>query len=319
MANERGKSIDNTHLSIDQANARGFLHRDYIAHCHRWSHVIKYLGLKQRYKTARVLDIGCGKDVPMGRTLYSSKMSPEWYVGIEYNKANTIIGQDILANKAKFNGDVMGSVNFPTDFSSVDGMFRIDGKTMYDQLTGDKGEKPEDAYWQSNKWPNIITSFEVLEHVEPGHAVDMLKAMHEILSISEGVAFISTPNWDPHVGAAGNHVNEMKYEALGAVIEAIGFKVEATYGTFASIRDYKDQLEADGHLPLFNKLREYYDTNILATIFAPLYPQHSRNALWKLSVPDKEEDQDKKFGNLEEVEGPWTSSDQWEDLRSALK
>jgi hypothetical protein len=33
MANARGKSIDNTHLSIDQAEERGFIHRDYIAHC----------------------------------------------------------------------------------------------------------------------------------------------------------------------------------------------------------------------------------------------------------------------------------------------
>ena len=35
MANARGKEIDNTHLSIDQAEARGFIHRDYIAHCLR--------------------------------------------------------------------------------------------------------------------------------------------------------------------------------------------------------------------------------------------------------------------------------------------
>jgi len=40
MANARGKEIDNTHLSIDQAEARGFLHRDYIAHCLRWSNGI---------------------------------------------------------------------------------------------------------------------------------------------------------------------------------------------------------------------------------------------------------------------------------------
>ena len=39
MANARGKEIDNTHLSIDQAEARGFIHRDYIAHCLRWTHV----------------------------------------------------------------------------------------------------------------------------------------------------------------------------------------------------------------------------------------------------------------------------------------
>ena len=40
MANARGKEIDNTHLSIDQAEARGFIHRDYIAHCLRHLSVI---------------------------------------------------------------------------------------------------------------------------------------------------------------------------------------------------------------------------------------------------------------------------------------
>ena len=44
MANARGKSIDNTHLSIDQAEERGFIHRDYIAHCLRWTHVAKWMG-----------------------------------------------------------------------------------------------------------------------------------------------------------------------------------------------------------------------------------------------------------------------------------
>ena len=56
MANARGKEIDNTHLSIDQAEERGFIHRDYIAHCLRWTHVAKYLHLKSRYKTARIID-----------------------------------------------------------------------------------------------------------------------------------------------------------------------------------------------------------------------------------------------------------------------
>ena len=44
MANARGKKVDTTYLSIDNAEERGFLHRDYIAHCLRWSHVVKYLG-----------------------------------------------------------------------------------------------------------------------------------------------------------------------------------------------------------------------------------------------------------------------------------
>ena len=42
MPNPKRK-IDKTMLSIDNAESRGFLHRDYIAHCLRWTHVTKYL------------------------------------------------------------------------------------------------------------------------------------------------------------------------------------------------------------------------------------------------------------------------------------
>ncbi len=88
MANIRGKAMDNTHLSIDQAEKRGFIHRDYIAHCLRWSHVVKFMGEKSRYKTADLLDIGCGKDLPLLRLLYSSKMIPDTgsYTGVDINK-----------------------------------------------------------------------------------------------------------------------------------------------------------------------------------------------------------------------------------------
>ena len=41
------RKIDKTHLSCDQAEERGFLHRDYIAHCLRWSHIVKHLGNKR--------------------------------------------------------------------------------------------------------------------------------------------------------------------------------------------------------------------------------------------------------------------------------
>ena len=33
---------------------------------------------------------------------------------------------------------------------------------------------------------------------------------------------------------------------------------------------------------LFNKLNKYYDSNIISIIFAPLYPEKSRNVMWHL-------------------------------------
>jgi hypothetical protein len=171
---------------------------------------------------------------------------------------------------------------------------------------------------------NVVVSFEVLEHVEPSMMMKMLEHM-KLLTSDDARFFISTPNWN-RTDCAANHVNEMLYEALGAAFERHGFVIEHVYGTFASIRDYIDLIEdAKGLdvLRVFEQLREYYDTNFLSCVFAPLFPAQSRNALWELRKARKEELCDgvpgagiveSKFGLIETVQRPWSSSAKWEDM-----
>ena len=231
MANARGKEIDNTHLSIDQAEARGFIHRDYIAHCLRWTHVSKYLHLQARYKTARIIDIGCGKDMPLARMLYTSRLAPEKYLGIEYNKMDI---PDMFKN-SNFKPDLIAGV----DFTTVD-QNNIAGGLQY----------------------NYSTCFEVLEHVEPIKAIAILDHLPQFLT-EDAVSWFSTPCWDEKVGAAANHVNEMTYDAFGSLLEEMGYKILMHWGTFASIKDYKDELPRYELKEAFDRLREYYDSNYL--------------------------------------------------------
>jgi hypothetical protein len=141
------------------------------------------------------------------------------------------------------------------------------------------------------------------------HSFEMLKAIKSLLA-DGGVAFLSTPCYDKHVGAAANHVNEMSYKALGAMIEEAGLAVDASYGTFASIRDYKDLLEERGLTEVFDELREYYDVNYLATIFAPLFPERARNACWRVSKADL--GYVRKFPSIKELQDPsHSSSELW--------
>lgn len=280
MANARGKAIDNTHLSIDQAEERGFLHRDYIAHCLRWTHVVKWVGTSMRYKTARILDVGCGKEMPLAKLLHSSKMAPAYYAGVDVNALTT--PEQFRNAKWKPN--------------------QLFSKTDVCNLT------PADF----EALPNVIVCFEVVEHVEPEHVRRMLSTFAELLE-PEGRLFISTPAWDPHVGAAGNHVNEMLYEAFGATLEDAGFRIEGHWGTFASMKDYKDDL-TQAEREVWDKLRDYYDTNYLATILAPLYPHRSRNVLWQLKF-EPSNTSNRLFPALRDVQGPWTSSDLWEELQ----
>jgi 2-polyprenyl-3-methyl-5-hydroxy-6-metoxy-1,4-benzoquinol methylase len=163
MANARGKSIDNTHLSIDQAEERGFIHRDYIAHCLRWTHVAKWMGNPKHRKDCKLLDIGCGKDVPLAKMLMTSRMASDGldYIGIDYNK----LEMPKAFENTKFKPTLIGNVAFP------------DCKLPHDKF-------------------DVITSFEVLEHVEPLHAYKMLEGIRDRLT-DDGVAFLSTPVYDP--------------------------------------------------------------------------------------------------------------------------
>lgn len=258
--NERGKHIDKTHLSIDAAENRGFIHRDYIAHCLRWSHVMKFLGRGHFYRYANILDVGCGKEVPLAKTMYSSKFVPleGSYTGIDVN-----------------------TLEMPEMFRTGKFPIKLIGNT--DVCGYDFGERRF----------NVITCFEVLEHVEPAHSFRILNRIRSLLDPETGIAFISTPVYDPNVGAAANHVNEMSFEAVAYLISKAGLTVQGVYGTFASQRDIEPQIGKLGPavFDAYQSLKTYYDSNYLATVFAPLFPRHSRNALWRVmpSKPDASE------------------------------
>lgn len=278
MANKRGKAIDNTHLSLDVAEERGFIHRDYIAHALRWTHVIKYLNAKSRYSTAQILDIGCGREVPLAKTMYSSRMIAKDYLGVDVNKLE------------------------------VPDMFHT-GKFPIRLISGDITELdlPKDR--------NVITCFEVIEHIEPEHVHRVLDKIKEVMT-DDGVAFISTPVFNGK--AAANHVNEMTYLTVGKMLEDAGFEIEERYGTFASITDYKDKLDHWQLEPAFKALREYYDVNFLAVIFAPLFPRQSRNVIWRVRHTERHFPSmvnPFKFPQWNNIEQPWSSSEHWRDCQ----
>lgn len=309
MANVRGKSIDNTHLSIDTAEERVLIHRDYISHCIRWSHVIKFLLQKHRYKEARVLDIGCGVDAPLARMMLSNRIAPLEYIGLDYN------------HSAKFNVDMFANTRFkPTLFGSVD--FASDSNVWFDNAANGelciniKGDNAEDYF----AIPNTITCFEVLEHIEPEHVVRTLKRVLYIMDKTEEfhnytpTFFMSTPNWNV-TDTADNHVNEMKNEALGWLLEELGFAIVEQFGTFASKRDYAHLLQTrygNEVYGVYERLNDYFDSNLAAILYAPLFPREARNCFWQLGLAGP--GYERKYAPITEVPEPWTSSLNWKDL-----
>src|SRR5688500_4027762 len=163
------REIDKSHLSATLAAERDVIHRDLISHNFRWTHVAKKLHERNRYKNVHILDVGCGKEMPLARLLYSNRLLPVngSYTGVDANKLEL---PKMLEPAAK---------RFP---------IFLHGKKAFPNV-----ELERDRY-------DIIVCFEVAEHITPFHAFKLLRGIRELLA-KEGEAFISTPNYDASVGA----------------------------------------------------------------------------------------------------------------------
>lgn len=267
MANP-DRLYDKTHLSIDTAEERILIHRDYIAHCLRWSHICKFLMQQKRYATARILEAGCGREMPLPKLIYSNRMSGVQYVGIDIN--NLTVPE--MLQKAAENGKMSLWLMPNTDA----------GLVTHEHLP-----------WK----PNIVVSLEVFEHMHPAFGMRMLRNLREIAE--EGAhLFFSTPCFNG--SAAENHIAEPYVVAMGAILERAGWNIVQNFGTFASQSDYLPKM-GDIEKEIFSRLAEYYDSNVLATIFAPLFPYNSRNCMWHCC----KEPIQPKFPFLEDVPKPW--------------
>ena len=246
-----GKTIYNkTQLTPQQEFERHIYHRDQFAHYLRWSHVLKNAKIGQT-----ILDFGCGSG-EMLELFYRNKYRPKQYLGLDIRK------QTIDENNEKFK-----NLDF-AEFRQADLC------------------QPELDLGQTF---DVITCFEVMEHIGHANADSFLDNISYHCS-PETVVYLSTPNYDPHVGAANNHllgpdkeVGEWDHFELQKKLEEF-FVIEKKFGTFASIKDYKEDLTG-WKKEAFEALREYYDSNLLSNMMAPMVPaEHARNCLWVLKV-----------------------------------
>ena len=235
-----------THLSIDQAAERGIVHRDYLAHCLRWSHVLKHARVGMN-----VLDVGCGPEMPMASVFYVNRYKPAYYVGIDLRTARP-----------------KTDVNFPWQWVGGDVTLWRTFEEALDYMEGA---------------PHIITCLEVIEHMPHDDGRKLLDNLKLAMG-NNTVLFLSTPCFNG--SAAGNHTAmdgtpmEWTYEDLRDELKA-RFDVYAQWGTFISQGDLKDVMSEE-ELTVWSALREYYDSNVLAVLLAPLHPAQARNVIWHL-------------------------------------
>lgn len=247
------KNYNTTDLDPQTAFERHIFHRDQFAHYLRWSHILREAKIGET-----IVDFGCGKGNLL-EVFYRNKFKCKQYIGLDIRQ------QTIAQAKQKF-------ANVPWAKFIAEDLIKA---------------KPTDlARFKADK----VCSFEVLEHVGKQNADTF---MRNFISCghSDATYYISTPNYDESVGAAGNHTydsgdgrgiapQEFTHEELEELFSRHAIIIKK-FGTFASQKDYKPYMD-DWQEKMFKVLSEYYDTNLLSNLMAPMFPEFSRNTLWVL-------------------------------------
>lgn len=246
------KNYNTTDLDPQTTFERHVYHRDQFAHYLRWTHILRETKIGEV-----IVDFGCGKGNLL-EVLYRNMKKQEAYVGLD-------IREQTIKKAAEH--------------------FKMVEWAMF--LTQDL-IKPTIDLTDLNA--DRVCSFEVAEHVGKQNIEVFLQNFRDC-GKETATYYLSTPNYDERVGAAGNHtydsgdgrgvaVQEFNHEELKDHIEKY-FVIEKKFGTFASVRDYKDLLNEHQQY-VYDRLKEYYDANLISVIMAPMFPEQSRNTMWVL-------------------------------------
>lgn len=200
-------------------------------------------------QTDAVLEIGCGVDRPLWHILFVSTAGP---------LADRYVGADLNA-LPEWNH---GRSTFYGEFNFVE---------RWKEL-----KRKHEAF-------DITVCMEVIEHMKVEHGAELLRGLRELLRPG-GTLLLSTPCYDGKRHAA-NHIHEYTVPELEAAVVKAGFRVERRFGTFMDVKHIRKASDPELRY-VHDRLADYYDSNALSCIFAPLFPDRARNNLWVLRRPE---------------------------------
>jgi 2-polyprenyl-3-methyl-5-hydroxy-6-metoxy-1,4-benzoquinol methylase len=166
----------------------------------------------------------------------------------------------------------MGGRYVPATYHGVD-LNKLAGGPGWAQLHGETNY----LQWEPpHAWTKVVC-FEVIEHMGREAGVALLQKMCSELETG-GELLLSTPVFNGK--AAVNHVHEWEIDELGEELGIAGFEVKERYGTFGSYRDIA-RVAIESHRAVLEELRGFYSEEVTANFLAPLYPNESRNNVWR--------------------------------------
>jgi len=239
-----------------QGWARNQIHRDYIAHCLRWQYVLRHIKIGMS-----IIDVGCGS-FPLLKSLYSNKLKPNLYVGVDIRK--NMIEQ---------------MMEFKTNFTVIGHQcdIRVDTLPSIRMLTILQDPNKDIPCIAAYPQYDIAVCLEVVEHFEEKYISHVLNQIRRVLKPG-GLLFLSTPNYDSKVGSAKNHIHEYTDIELELYLKKF-FIIEKMIGTFASQKDIEPVL-TEAEREVYDNLKPWFAPEVLSVVFASQHPYQSRNILW---------------------------------------
>jgi len=249
------KKYNTTDLNPLTSFERHVFHRDQFAHYLRRTKILNDANIWEI-----ICDFGCGNGNLL-EVLYRNKFRQKKYIWIDIRQ------QTINKAKEKFQ-------NVERAEFLVEDLVNPQNWVDFNEIKADK-----------------VCSFEVLEHVWKQNGNKFMQNFKNCWH-KDTIYYISTPNYDEKVWAAWNHmydswdwrwvaVQEFTHQELNDLFINNGFKIIKKFGTFASQKDYKPYMN-EWQINMLNALKEYYDSNLISNIMAPMFPEYSRNTLWIL-------------------------------------
>ncbi len=236
------RDFDQTQLKLAQFKYQP--HKDYLGHIFRWGFASKYVNRK-----VKVLDVGCGQEMPFARSLGGSNINsvPEMYVGVDLNKIKDPVNRKNFHVKDEF--------NIISDWRKL--------KREFGQF-------------------DVIVNFEVFEHMQMEYGRRMLKAFKRLLK-PDGVLIFSMPVYSERYKMARNHINELKKEEIEDELHSAGFKIKQQYGTFGNWNDLK-KVATKEEIALYKTVGGFYSNDLLGCFLSPKYPEAARNITHVCSI-----------------------------------
>lgn len=250
------KKLDKKNYNTTDLNPEKTFER-HVFHRDQFAHYMRWTHILKEAKIGETIcDFGCGNGNLL-EVLYRNRFKQAKYIGID------------IRDNAK---EHLKSIDWAS--FHVEDLVNPQNSFNFESVNADK-----------------VCSFEVMEHVGKQNGAVFLDNFKKCGNES-ATYYLTTPNYDDSVGAAGNHtydsgdgrgidIQEFSHNEIESLILEAGFVIVKKFGTFASIKDYR-HLMNEWQLNMFNHLKDYYDTNLLSNIMAPFFPENSRNTLWIL-------------------------------------